>query len=105
MFLTNKYLNLTARAVRAFDPDDRAARDYTPGTGALLMWGRPGFDDQNHDGEAPPYFMYHPLPFELSGDRIDFAAALSERRCPTAPRPSARARRMPRRCTPASSSR
>ncbi len=72
MFLTNKYLNLTARAVRAFDPGNPRGRDYEPGTGALLMWGRPGFDDQNRTGEAPPYFMYHPLPFELSGDRIVF---------------------------------
>lgn len=72
MFLTNKYLNLTARAVRAFDPDDARGRDYRPGTGALLVWGRPGFDDQNRVGETPPYFMYLPLPFEVSGDKIVF---------------------------------
>lgn len=71
-FLTNKYLNLTARAVRAFDPDDVRRSDYRPGTGALLLWGRPGFDDQGHDGEAPPYFMVHPLPLELDGDHLDF---------------------------------
>jgi len=73
MFLTNKYLNLTARAVRDFDPDAVRRRDYEPGTGALLMWGRPGFDELQFDGEAPPYFMYHPLPFEVVGDRIAFA--------------------------------
>jgi hypothetical protein len=72
MFLTNKYLNLTARAVRSFDPEASGRRDYRAGTGALLMWGRPGFDEQNRDGAAPPYFMYHPLPFELDGDRIAF---------------------------------
>lgn len=70
MFLTNKYLNLTARAVRAFD--EGGAADYEPGNGALLMWGRPGFDDQSNQGEAPPYFMYHPLPFQVVGDRIVF---------------------------------
>jgi hypothetical protein len=72
MFLTNKYLNITARAVRAFDPSNPQRNDYTPGTGALLMWGRPGFDELSHDGEAPPYFMYHSLPFQLAGDRITF---------------------------------
>jgi len=72
MFLTNKYLNLTARAVRAFDPNDADGRDYTPGAGALLLWGRPGFDEQNHDGKAPPYFMYHSLPFEFDGEQIVF---------------------------------
>ena len=71
MFLTNKYLNLTARAVRAFDPT-RQRYDYNEGTGALLVWGRPGFDDQNRDGEMPPFFMYLPLPFELEGDQIAF---------------------------------
>jgi len=72
MFLTNKYLNITGRAVRAFDPSNPSRNDYRPGTGALLLWGRPGFDELNHDGEAPPYFMYLPLPFERSGDRIVF---------------------------------
>ena len=72
MFLTNKYLNLTARAVRAFDPDDPRRNDYRVGGGALLVWGRPGFEDQDRSGEAPPYFLYHPLPFEVSGERIVF---------------------------------
>jgi hypothetical protein len=72
MFLTNKYLNLTTRAVRAFSEDDPRGRDYEAGRAALLIWGRPGFDDLSGDGEAPPYFMYHPLPFELAGDRIAF---------------------------------
>jgi hypothetical protein len=73
MFLTNKYLNLTGRTVRAFDPDDPGGRDYEPGQASLLLWGRPAFDDLSGDGEAPPYFMYHPLPLEVSDDRIVFA--------------------------------
>jgi hypothetical protein len=72
MFLTNKYLNVTSRPVRAFDPDDPGGRDYELGQAALLLWGRPGFDDLSGDGEAPPYFMYHPLPLEVVGDRISF---------------------------------
>jgi hypothetical protein len=72
MFLTNKYLNLTARTVRAFDPSDLRRRDYRPGHAALLLWGRPGFDDLSADGPAPPYFMYHSLPFEVAADQIVF---------------------------------
>ena len=72
LFLTNKYLNLTGRAVGAFDPNDPSKRDYRAGHGALVMWGRPGFDDLSSDGEAPPYFMVHPLPLQVSGDRIVF---------------------------------
>ncbi len=71
MFLTNKYLNLTARTVAAFEEGGR--RDYAPGTGALLIWGRPGFDDENNDGEAPPYFLYHRLPLAIVDGRLDFA--------------------------------
>jgi hypothetical protein len=70
MFLTNKYLNLTACAVCKFDANNPAVSDYTPGTDTLLMWGRPGFDDQQRDGEAPPYFMYLTLPLEIVGDRL-----------------------------------
>jgi hypothetical protein len=72
MFLTNKYLNLTARPVRSFDPDSGEPFDYRAGTSALLVWGRPGFDDQAREGEMPPYFLYHPLPFEFDGDQIVF---------------------------------
>jgi hypothetical protein len=73
MFLTNKYLNLTARAVRAFDADDPRNNDYAPGTDTLLVWGRPAFDNQTEEGEAPPYFLYHSLPLDVRSDRIDFA--------------------------------
>jgi hypothetical protein len=73
MFLTNKYLNLAVRPVRAFAPDDARASDYRVGSGSLLMWGRPGFDDLAGDGDLAPYFMHHPLPFEIVGDRIAFA--------------------------------
>ena len=71
MFLTNKYLNLTARTVEAFGGGRR--RDYAPGTGALLIRGRPGFDDENNDGEAPPYFLYHRRPLAIVDGRLDFA--------------------------------
>lgn len=72
MFLTNRYLNLTGRTVRSFDPADPRRNDYAPGHATLLLWGRPGFDDLNDEGELLPYFMFHPLPFERVGDRIVF---------------------------------
>jgi hypothetical protein len=72
IFLTNKYLNLTARTVRSFDPADPSRNDYSPGTGKLLVWGRPAFDNISEEGEAPPYFLYHSLPLEVSGDRLAF---------------------------------
>jgi len=71
MFLTNKYLNLTARTVTEFDESGR--HDYSPGPGALLMWGRPGFNDQERDGEAPPFFMYHRLPLTVVDGLLEFA--------------------------------
>ncbi|HZR83981.1 MAG TPA: hypothetical protein VFD92_22990 [Candidatus Binatia bacterium] len=73
MFLTNKYLNATVRTVRAFDARDPRRRDYAPGFGALLLWGRPGFDDLSGAGEEPPYLLVHPLPFARDGERIAFA--------------------------------
>jgi hypothetical protein len=72
-FLTNKFLNLAVRTVRAFDPDDPRRNDYADGSGALLLWGRPGFDDISGDGPLLPYFMFHALPLEVVGERIVFA--------------------------------
>jgi len=73
MFLTNKYANLAVRPVRAFDPGDSRRNDYSVGTGALLLWGRPGFDDLRGDGDLLPFFAWHPLPLEVVGERIAFA--------------------------------
>ena len=74
MFLTSKYFNLAVRTVRAFDPADPSHNDYADGNGALVMWGRPGFDDIAGDGDLLPYFAYHPLPFAVADDgRIAFA--------------------------------
>jgi len=72
LFLTNKYLNLAARTVRAFDPDDPRKNDYAVGNGALVLWGRPGFDDLSGDGDLLPYFMFHQLPFAVVDERIVF---------------------------------
>jgi len=72
VYTTNKFLNLTVRAVRAFAPEARSF-DYRVGANALLGWGRPGFDATGDGGSAPPYFFYLPLPLEVSEDgRIAF---------------------------------
>jgi hypothetical protein len=71
-FVTNKFLNLTVRAVAAFADEGRGERDYRPGGGALFAWGRPGFDAKA-GGEAPPYLFHLPLPLERDGERIVFA--------------------------------
>lgn len=70
--LTNKFLNLAVRTVRAFDPDDPSRNDYGAGHGALLLWGRPGFDDLAEDGPLVPYFMVHELPLRVVDGRLAF---------------------------------
>lgn len=71
-WLTNKFVNPSVRAVRSFDPADLARSDYRPGAGALLIWGRPGFDAKGESGEAAAYLAFHPLPFEIAEGRIAF---------------------------------
>jgi uncharacterized protein (DUF2236 family) len=72
LFITNKFFNLAARTVARFDPDHPADADYGPGTGALLGWGRPGFNNDRRGGSAPSYFFYHSLPFARSGEQVVF---------------------------------
>jgi len=71
-FLSNKYFNLAVRTVKAFDPDDPSKNDYGAGNDALLMWGRPGFEDLAADGDLVPYFMYLDLPLRIVDGRLDF---------------------------------
>ena len=71
-FLTNKYFNLAVRTVKEFDPADPGNNDYTGGPGALLMWGRPGFEDLAEDGPLVPFFMFHRLPLEIADGRLVF---------------------------------
>jgi hypothetical protein len=57
---TNKFLNLTARAVRCFS-GRRCGSDYRPGHAAVLVWGRSGY--QGGQGrQAHMYLMAHRLP-------------------------------------------
>ena len=59
-FKTNKFMNLTARAVAHFDPLNPENSDYSEGTETLLVWGRAAF--LGRDGfQALPFFLYQPL--------------------------------------------
>lgn len=60
---TNKFVNVTARTVKHFDPAHPEDNDYTPGNETLLLWGRQGF--VGHD-------RYQTLPFLLYQSLTDF---------------------------------
>ena len=60
---TNKFINATARTVRCFT-GSRCGGDHRPGHGALLVWGRPGFQGLGAR-EAQLYLLAHPLPMRL----------------------------------------
>jgi hypothetical protein len=65
-FITNKFMNLTARTVTHFDPDHPEQNDYSPGNETLLVWGRPSFT--GHDGfQALSFFLYQPLQDFIDG--------------------------------------
>ena len=57
---TNKFINTASRTVRRFTflP---FANDYKPGSGALLVWGRPLWDGEQ-GRQSQLYLLAHPLP-------------------------------------------
>jgi hypothetical protein len=59
-FVTNKFVNVTARTVAKFDPANPSNNDYTPGTDALLMWGRPSFV-ATKGFQSFSFLLYQPL--------------------------------------------
>jgi len=59
-FVTNKFTNVTARAIARFDPEHPENNDYRPGTDTLLMWGRPAFVSTK-GLQALPFLLYQPL--------------------------------------------
>jgi hypothetical protein len=59
-FITNKFINLTARTVAKFDPTNPSNNDYRPGTDTLLLWGRPSFAT-TLGFQAFPFLLYQPL--------------------------------------------
>jgi hypothetical protein len=61
---TNKFINTTARTVRRFGSRP-SGNDYEPGSGALLVWGRPHFSAEQ-GRQAQLYLLVHPLPIPLA---------------------------------------
>jgi hypothetical protein len=59
-FASNKFINVTARTVRCFG-GRACGNDWTPGHGAVFVWGRPGWTVQA-GGQAHMYLMVHRLP-------------------------------------------
>ena len=66
-FVTSKFLNATAQAVKSFSENNPGANDYTPpnagfalSTGELLMWGRPGFAAPL-GSSADLYLLHHSM--------------------------------------------
>lgn len=57
---SNKFIDVTARTVRCFT-GGACGSDYTPGHGAVLIWGRPGYDVQP-GRQAHMYLLVHRLP-------------------------------------------
>jgi hypothetical protein len=57
---TNKFINPTARTVRRFT-FQTLGNDYRPGSGAVLVWGRPGFSAEQ-GRQAQIYLLVLPLP-------------------------------------------
>jgi hypothetical protein len=59
-FVTRRFVNVVARSVAHFDPEDPSANDYRPGDETLLMWGRPEFVGKN-GAQSLPFLLYVPL--------------------------------------------
>ena len=59
-FVTNKFLNPTARTIARFDPANPDNNDYRPGTDTLLMWGRSSFLSTKGN-QSFPFLLYQPL--------------------------------------------
>src|SRR5262249_35581146 len=57
---SNKFIDVTARTVSCFS-GRACGNDYAPGHGALLTWGRPGYDVQP-GRQAHMYLLAHRLP-------------------------------------------
>ncbi|HEX2677201.1 MAG TPA: hypothetical protein VHM19_11190, partial [Polyangiales bacterium] len=65
-FETQRFVNVAARTVAHFDPQDASHNDYTPGHETLLLWGRPSFVTHGA-AQSLPFFAYVRLD-ALSGE-------------------------------------
>ena len=59
-FVTRRFVDVSARTIAHFDPDDASQNDYAYGEHTLLLWGRPDFVTK--DGvQSLPFLLYVPL--------------------------------------------
>jgi len=65
---SNKFIDVTARTVSCFS-GRTCGNDYTPGPGAVLVWGRPGYDVQP-GRQAHMYLMAHRLPIRRNAKGV-----------------------------------
>jgi hypothetical protein len=63
---TNKFINPTARTVQRFT-GGLSRNDYGPGSGTLLVWGRPGFRGEQ-GRQAQLYLLAHRLPIKRAAN-------------------------------------
>jgi hypothetical protein len=68
---TNKFRNATSRGVTKFKTRGEGS-DWTPGTDALLVWGRPGFTGEE-GREAQLYLAVLDLPLRTGNGKVRFA--------------------------------
>lgn len=59
-FVTNRFVNVTARTVAHFDPDHPENNDYRPGFHTLLVWGRAAFFG-SRGAQNLPFLLYQEL--------------------------------------------
>lgn len=65
-FASNKFIDVTARAVRCFG-GRACGNDWHPGHGAVFVWGRPGYTVEP-GRQAHMYLMVHRLPLRRGPD-------------------------------------
>jgi hypothetical protein len=70
-FASKKFHDSVARTVTRLAPS-RHDDDFSPGTGALLMWGRPGFSAE-HGRQSQLYLLQHSLPLQMAAGKLAFA--------------------------------
>jgi hypothetical protein len=70
-FASKKFHNTTARTVTRLATSSRDD-DYSPGTGALLVWGRAGFAGEN-GRKVALYLLKHALPLPVTNGAAAFA--------------------------------
>ncbi len=59
-FVTRQFVNVVARTIAHFDPEEPSQNDYAPGDHTLLIWGRPAFVTM-HGVQSLPFLLYVPL--------------------------------------------